>query len=252
VSTRSATEGSQQPWAVLFDMDGLLVDSEPVWFSVEQEVFSRLGAGRPWTVADQHSLVGGAIATSAGLLVARAGSDQPTQVVVDWLVTAMAQRLSEAVRWKPGALDLLAAVRAQGALTALVSSSHRVLVDTVLARLPPGAFTASVAGDEVDRGKPEPDPYLRALALLAVPPAAAVVLEDSPTGARAGTAAGCRVVVVPDQPVLPDGHPWVQRDSLVEVTPKLLRCLLRGDGGQHVEGRRPASGHDRGQHTDHG
>jgi HAD superfamily hydrolase (TIGR01509 family) len=238
-------------WAVLFDMDGLLVDSEPQWFEVEREVFARLGGGRAWTAEDQHSLVGGSIVRSAGIMVDRAGSDRPAEQVVGWLVDAMLERLRHEVPWKPGARELLAALRVDGAATALVSSSYRALVDAVLAQLPSGAFDASVAGDEVRRGKPEPDPYLRALAVLGVPPSAAVVLEDSPTGALAGTAAGCRVVVVPDQPVLPDGHPWVERASLVDVTPSLLRGLLGGDGRQDVEAGRPAGGQDGREHADH-
>jgi HAD superfamily hydrolase (TIGR01509 family) len=238
--------------ALLFDMDGLLVDSEPVWLEVEREVFTRLGADRAWTSEDQHSLVGGSIARSAAIMVQRAGSDRPPAEVVGWLVGGMAQRLRDQVRWKPGARELLAAVRSQGAATALVSSSYRVLVDAVLARLPEGSFDVSVSGDEVSRGKPEPDPYLRALALLDVPAATAVVLEDSPTGALAGTAAGCRVVVVPDQPVLPDGHPWVECRSLTEVTPVLLRGLLGRDGSQDVEARGPAGREDGREHAHEG
>jgi beta-phosphoglucomutase-like phosphatase (HAD superfamily) len=243
---------SRTGWAALFDLDGLLVDSEPVWLEVEREVFARLGADRAWTSADQHSLVGGSIVRSAGIMVQRAGSDRAPAEVVDWLVDGMGTRLRDEVRWKPGARELLAAVRSDGAATALVSSSYRVLVDAVLARLPEGSFDASVAGDEVSRGKPEPDPYLRALALLDVPAAAAVVLEDSPTGALAGTAAGCRVVVVPDQPVLPDGHPWVECGSLTEVTPARLRSLLGRDGGQHVEVGGPARREDGREHPDEG
>jgi HAD superfamily hydrolase (TIGR01509 family) len=253
VSAPVPPAGADRSWAVLFDLDGLLVDSEPVWFEVEREVFARLGAGRPWTPADQHRLVGGSIDASARSMVRWAGSEHAPEQVVDWLVAGMVARLHGGVTLKPGALEILAAVQADGAATALVSSSHRVLVDTVLDRLPAGCFDATVAGDEVEHGKPAPDPYARALSLLDLPASVAVVLEDSTTGARAGSAAGCVVVVVPDQPVLPDSHPWVQRDSLVAVTPGLLRGLLGllgGDGSEHVQPGRPPGRQDRREHAD--
>jgi HAD superfamily hydrolase (TIGR01509 family) len=222
--------------AVLVDMDGTLVDSEPEWFAVESEVFARLGASRRWTLADADDLVGNALEVSAGMIVERSGSGgDPSGVPL-----------------KPGAGDLLARLAREGVPVALVSSSHRRLVDVVVAGLPPGSFAATVAGDEVARGKPHPEPYLTACGLLGVDPSRTVVVEDSPTGARSGEAAGCRVVVVPDRAALPAGHPWVEVGSLTEVTPGWLRGLLGSDGAQHVEPGGAARGEDRGQHPDPG
>lgn len=237
--------------AVLVDMDGLLVDSEPEWYEVERAVFARLGATRAWSVADAEDLLGNALPVSAAVMVERAGAAVPVPTVVEWFVESMAQRLAAGVPWKPGAVELLAALRAEDVPTALVSSSYRRLVDTVLGRVPAGTFHASVAGDEVVRGKPHPDPYLHALRLLGVPAERAVVLEDSPTGARAGEAAGCRVVVVPDRVAPPPAHRWVERATLHEVTPAWLRGLLRGDRGEHVEGGGAPGRHDGGEHADH-
>jgi len=238
--------------AVLVDMDGTLVDSEPEWFGLEREVFAHLGAGRDWTVADADALVGNALEVSARLMVERAGSRRDPADVVAWLVDGMVGRLRQGVPLKPGAGDLLAGLARDGVPTALVSSSHRRLVDVVVAGLPPGSFAATVAGDEVARGKPHPEPYRKACALLGVHPSSTVVLEDSPTGARSGQAAGCRVVVVPDRAPLPAEHPWLEVGSLLEVTPGWLRGLLGGDGTQHVEPSGPPGGHDRGEHPDAG
>jgi HAD superfamily hydrolase (TIGR01509 family) len=151
--------------------------------------------------------------------------------VVEWFVTGMARRLRQSVPWKPGALELLAALAADGVPAGLVSSSHRLLLDVVLASLPAGTFATSVAGDEVRHGKPHPEPYLTAMAQVSARPSRTIVLEDSPTGAQAGAAAGCRVVLVPDRAPLPERHDWVQVASLCDVSPAWLEGLLGGDGG---------------------
>jgi HAD superfamily hydrolase (TIGR01509 family) len=236
--------------AVLFDMDGLLVDSEPVWFEVERDVFARLGADRAWTPADAHAMVGTALAAAAEHMRVTAGATTDPAAVVRWFVEGMHDRLSAGVPWKPGATRLLADLAEQGVPTALVSSSYRRLVDVVLAQLPPETFRTSVAGDEVARGKPHPDPYLVALDRLTVQPRNVVVLEDSPTGATAGAAAGCTVVVVPDLAPLPPRHPWHVVDSLEALDPAVLLGLLSSDRGEDVEVGSPARGQYRREHPD--
>jgi HAD superfamily hydrolase (TIGR01509 family) len=212
--------------AVLFDMDGLLVDSEPGWQAVEGALFEELGGGRPWTPADAQQLVGHPIAVSAGILGQLAGSDVPAADLAERLVADMVAWLRADVPWKPGALDLLAALTDAGVPTGLVSSSYRRLVDTVLEAAPAGTFAVSVAGDEVRRAKPHPEPYERALGRLGVVAAATVVLEDSPVGATAAAAAGCRVVVVPDVAVLPEQHPWAIAPALTALDVPALRRLV--------------------------
>jgi HAD superfamily hydrolase (TIGR01509 family) len=214
--------------AVLFDMDGLLVDSEPAWFEVESDVFARLQAPRPWSHADGRRLVGQELTVSAAEMVRLADSDRAAEEVADWFVDGMAERMADGVTWKPGAVRLLGELRTHGIRTGLVSSSYRRLVDVVLAQLPRDTFAVSLAGDEVVRGKPDPEPYLRALALLKCPPARAVVLEDSPAGATAAAAAGCTVVLVPDLAELPAEHGWLEVAGLSEVTLAWLRGLLLG------------------------
>lgn len=132
--------------AVLFDMDGLLVDSEPVWFEVEAELFARLGAQRSWTPDDSRTVTGHALQVSAGELARLAGSTVPASVVASWMVEGMADRLANGVPFKPGAVALLAHLGAAGVAVAVVSSSYRRLVDTVVRQLPAGVVVTSVAG----------------------------------------------------------------------------------------------------------
>jgi HAD superfamily hydrolase (TIGR01509 family) len=213
--------------AVLFDMDGLLLDSEPLWYPVEAEAFARLGGNGEWTFEDSRRLVGNDLAVSAGMLRDAAGApEHSVEQVVTWFVEGMAARLAGGLPWKPGARELLAEVRAAGLPTALVTMSYRRLLDLVLAGVPDGSFVASVAGDEVTRGKPDPEPYLRACDLLGVEPRRAVVLEDSPTGARSGHAAGCVVVQVPDLVAVPPDAAWHRAGSLTDLDLAGLRALV--------------------------
>lgn len=215
--------------AVLFDMDGLLVDSEPAWFEVEAELFARLGAGREWTPDDAQLLTGHALHVSAAELARLAGSAVPATVVASWMVESMARRLEQGVPFKPGALALLADLACSDVAVAVVSSSYRRLVDAVVAQVPAGVVTTSVAGDEVSRGKPHPEAYRSAMDALGVGGGGSVVIEDSAPGATAGSAAGCAVLVVPDVAPLPVAHPWTVVDSLVGVDVAMLAGLLGGD-----------------------
>lgn len=223
-----------RPAAALFDMDGLLLDSEPVWFELERDVFAGLGATRVWTEEDAGLLVGKDMRRAARLLIDAAQatlpggervSETPEQVVPRF-VTGMRDRVLAGVRWQPGAMALLTHLGQQEVPLALVSSSYRMVVDAALSHLPQGTFTASVAGDEVTNGKPNPEPYLRAAELLGVDPTQCVVLEDSPTGATAGAAAGCGVLVVPDRAAIPADPPWPTRPSLAGLTLQDLTLLL--------------------------
>ncbi|MGH8870160.1 MAG: HAD family hydrolase [Actinomycetes bacterium] len=209
--------GSTRPEGVLLDMDGLLVDTEPVWFAVESEVAARLGG--PWTPEHQQALLGSSLPAAAGYMLEISGAGVATETVQGWLLDGMAQRLRDGPpALLPGAADLLAGIGAADLPCALVSSSYRVLMDTVVAglRASLGAlpFHITVAGDEVTHRKPHPEPYLAAAAALGADPARCVVLEDSPTGVASAEAAGCAVVVVPS--LVPVG-PGPRRDVLVSL-----------------------------------
>ena len=182
--------------AVLFDMDGLLVRTEDTWLTVEYEVMAALGG--PWGPEHQRALLGGALGTSARYLRELAGADVPQEHVEELLLAGMERQLrSGPIAWMPGARELLDELHAAGVPCGLVSASHRRLVDAVLTAIGAHGFAVTVAGDEVARTKPHPEPYLRAAGLLEAGPSSCVVLEDSPTGVAAAMAAGCRTVAVP-------------------------------------------------------
>jgi HAD superfamily hydrolase (TIGR01509 family) len=132
--------------------------------------------------------------------------------------------------WRPGALELLTALRGAGVPCALVSASYRILLDAALTRLPQGTFSVSVAGDEVTHGKPHPEPYERACHALGVDARHCVVFEDSETGARSGNAAGALVVAVPNKVPVSAAPRRVHLASLAELdVPALTRLLEDAD-----------------------
>jgi HAD superfamily hydrolase (TIGR01509 family) len=185
------------PAALLFDMDGLLVDTERTWFAVESEVMADLGA--PWGSEHQEALVGGPLEKSVSYMLEHAGRpDVSPDLLARTLLEGMVRHLRAGpVRWQPGAERLLAQAAGAGVPCALVSSSLRPVVDAVLDAIGSRHFAVTVSGDDVARTKPEPDPYLRAAELLGVDPTRCVALEDSETGAASAVAAGCLTVVVP-------------------------------------------------------
>lgn len=216
--------------AVLFDMDGTLVDSEPLWQAVEGEVVAGWGL-RPWDPALWPTLTGGSLRATARAMIRHAGADLGEDEVVGQLLCGMAEKYRRVgVPWVPGALDLLDALSAAGIGRALVSSSYRILLDAVLAGANPGLFGVSIGGDEVDHPKPAPDPYLQAATALGVSIGDCVVVEDSAPGVRAGLASGAITVAVGPASVGVEGaHARV--DTLAQLSVDTLRRLTRESGG---------------------
>lgn len=210
--------------AVLFDMDGLLVDSERLWFESEAEVMAELGA--PWGPEDQESLVGGSIARTVAYMLARTGPVAAPEQLGRRLLDGMAARLRANVPLMPGAKDLLDEVREAGVPSALVSSTHRTLMEYALDGLGRDRFTTTVAGDEVEHTKPHPEPYLKAARLLGADPGRCVALEDSPNGTESATAAGCYVVAVPSVVAIPSAPRRTVVPSLLDVDLTRLRSLV--------------------------
>jgi HAD superfamily hydrolase (TIGR01509 family) len=212
--------------AVLFDMDGLLVDTEPLWFEIESEVMARLGGD--WSPDDQAELVGGSLERTLDYLLGKATRPVSRERLARWMLDGMVSRLNRSrVRPRPGAFDLLAEVQAAGVPYALVTSSERVIMEGVL-RATGLRFPVVVCAEDVTRIKPDPEPYLLATKLLGVDPASSVVLEDSPNGVVAAEAAGCRVIAVPNVAPVPSAPGRVIADSLTEVSLGRLRELAGG------------------------
>ncbi len=214
--------------AVLFDMDGLLVDTEPLWLEAEHETMAALGG--TWSEADQRAILGSSLTYATGYMRRLSGTDLGDDDVAGMFIGIMLRRLRGGeIQIQPGAAELVAAVADSGLPFALVSASVRALVDVILERFrgqawPP--FPVTVAGDEVARGKPDPEPYRRAAELLGVDIRRAVVLEDSRNGAQSGAAAGATVLAVPHaQSIEPADRLHVRR-SLVGVGIEDLRALI--------------------------
>ena len=166
-------------------MDGLLVDTEPLWFETEAEVMARLGA--PWTKQDQEQLLGGSMDNTVGYLLAKATRPAPPAEVARWMTDGMLKRAAEGrVIVRPGARELLEAVAAAGIPYALVTGSQRPFTEAVLASTG-FRFPVTVTGDDVTRTKPDPEPYLLAAKLLDADPEQCVALEDSPNGVASAT-----------------------------------------------------------------
>lgn len=189
------------PAAVLWDMDGTLVDTEPHWIAAERDLVATYGNEWP----DEHALalIGSDLLT-AGAYIAEHGPVPLTpEAIVDALLDGVVGRIASGVDWRPGARELLAGLRAQGVATGLVTMSWMQFAGPVLALLPPDSFDVVVTGEVVRHGKPHPEPYLHAARALGVDPAHCIAIEDSITGAISAVAAGCHVLGVPMSSSMP-------------------------------------------------
>jgi HAD superfamily hydrolase (TIGR01509 family) len=210
--------------AVLFDLDGLLIDSEPVWYAAEAAAVERLG-GR-WSPEHQAKLLGGTINESCAYILELTGvAGDPAELARD-LLAEMAARFAEHLPLHDGALELLDALADRGVPVALVTSSYRDLVDPALRVLGVDRFAAVVTGEDVARGKPDPEPYALACRRLAVDPRRTVVLEDAPHGVTSAEAAGCRVVAVPSVALIEATPTRFVVESLADVTVEWLLNLV--------------------------
>jgi HAD superfamily hydrolase (TIGR01509 family) len=215
--------------AVLFDMDGTLVDSEKVWDVALDELAAEYGGELSATA--RLAMVGTGMAQSLDIL--HTDLEQPWRdpaVGARWLERRVATLFASGLEWRAGARALLCEVRAAGLPTALVTSTARRLVDVALDTLGRDRFDAVVCGDEVERPKPDPAPYRAAAATLGVPIERCVAIEDSPSGVASARAAGAVVLAVPCAVALSDVDGVHLRDSLRGVDLAVLTELARRGG----------------------
>ncbi|MGQ4491258.1 HAD family phosphatase [Streptomyces sp. 372A] len=220
--TRTAEGAALQ--AVFLDMDGTLVDTEGFWWDVEVEVFA--GLGHRLDEAWREVVVGGPMSRSTGYLIEATGADITLDEAAVLLNDRFEKRIGNGVPLMPGAARLLAELHRHEIPTALVSASHRRIIDRVLDSVGRHHFALTVAGDEVTRTKPHPEPYLTAARGFGVDPRLCAVVEDTATGVAAAEAAGCRVVAVPSVSPIAPAEGRVVVASLEEVNLTFLRSLV--------------------------
>ncbi|BCJ56436.1 haloacid dehalogenase [Actinoplanes sp. NBRC 14428] len=210
---------------MLFDMDGTLVDSEKVWDVALHELAAH--AGGTLSEPARLAMIGSSMATSMRILREDLGQpDRDEPADVEWLERRVEELFAEGLVWRPGAMELLRAVRAAGLPAALVTSTGRRLVEVALETLGRENFDVVVCGDEVSAPKPDPAPYRRAAELLGVPVDECVAIEDSPTGMASAVASGAAVLAVPAELELPPTDGVHLRDTLVGVDPAYLATVF--------------------------
>lgn len=190
----------RKPAAVLWDMDGTLIDSEHYWLASEAALAAEYG--KAWTPQDGKDLVGMSLYESSVILKERLGADISPDAIIDRLTNEVVSQLNKHIPWRPGAKQLLHELREQGVRTALVTMSLRRMADRVVAALnaefgPSGAFDVVIGGDDVTVGKPHPEPYLAAARRLGIAIEDCVALEDSVNGLTSAEASGAISVGIP-------------------------------------------------------
>ncbi|WP_431712096.1 HAD family hydrolase [Glutamicibacter uratoxydans] len=227
-STPESATYSTQPQAVLWDMDGTLIDTEPYWMAGEANLVAEFGGS--WSSEQAHALVGAALPDAARVLQ-EAGVKLSVREIIDSLSAEVIAGIKTKLIWRPGALELLAKISAAGIPQALVTMSERSIVNDFLAQLPGSYFDVTVAGDEVRAGKPHPEPYLRGIELLSekfeqrLNPASCVGFEDSLPGITAASSAGLYAVLVPNA-TDPGVGRWRRLESLEHLTLSDLETWL--------------------------
>ncbi len=219
--------GAWRPRAVVFDCDGLLVDTEPSWTVAETELCRRRGV--PFTDVDKRRLIGCSVPDACRLLADRFGDGTTADALAAELLALVDEVVARDARPMPGARELVAAVAARVPV-AVASNSPRSMLEAALARGGlAGTFAVSVAADEVARPKPHPELYLVACARLGQRPGECLALEDSATGMRSARAAGLRTIGVPTLPGTRLGGD-VTVPSLTD--PELVAWVAGWPGGQ--------------------
>lgn len=185
-----------RPAAVLWDMDGTIIDTEPLWIRTELAMLERYGLAM--TLEVERALIGSGLTAAAELFQQLGVPLSTDEILTEWGEGVIRGIRETEPVWMPGAIEMLTALRADGIPNVLVTMSLRSIVDAVFEMLPDGLFAASIAGDEVAHEKPHPDPYIRGAALVGAVASDCVAFEDSPTGIRSAAASGAVTVGIPN------------------------------------------------------
>lgn len=202
--------------AVLWDMDGTLIDSEPIWIQQEYELMASLGV--TWSDEDAIHCVGGPMTRVDAYM--RSKLDEATQslfppmALTEQLLLRMADQMGQGVDFAPGAEHLLNDFRALGIKQGLVSASSRTLVDAAINSIGSDFFQITISDNDVESSKPSPEGYLKAAAQMGVDIKECLILEDSITGTTAAIESGAFVIGIPHVAKLPTGPKVVHIDSL--------------------------------------
>jgi HAD superfamily hydrolase (TIGR01509 family) len=214
--------------AVLWDMDGTIVDTEPYWFEAEYAIVAEHGDS--WSDDHARAVVGFDLLDSGRYMIEHGGVRLTPHEIVELMLDSVVKNLKREVPWRPGARELLADVRNAKIPTALVTMSWRRFAVEVVDALPADVFDVSVVGDDVERGKPHPDPYLLAAERLGVDITHCLAIEDSPTGVASALAAGATVLAVPHHVDVPMRHDvngrMIRRETLAGITAADLQSFL--------------------------
>jgi len=213
------------PKAVLWDMDGTLIDSEPHWLRSERELAEQHNAS--WTEEDGKELVGISLADSSKIIKEKISSEMSHEEIAAHLTASVSAGLEREIIWRPGAKELLLELRRKGIKTALVTMSLRSMAMQVVDAMGFKAFDVVVAGDDVIHGKPHAEPYLKAAELLGVAPSDCVAFEDSISGILSAEAAGTKAVGIPNIMMIPAREERILWETLEGKTIKDLRDLFK-------------------------
>ncbi len=181
---------------MLWDLDGTILDSDPLWGRAEAEMLERFGI--EYTDQIRDMLIGSGLWEAAERFQELGVRMSADEIVAEWVASVGPAIGRGEAHWRPGARELIESLRFARIPCAMVTMSVRSLADRVAELLPAGSFEVIVAGDEVTRPKPHPEPYLRAADALGVPIEQCLAIEDSPTGLRSARSSGAVAIGVPN------------------------------------------------------
>ena len=216
--------------AVLWDMDGTLVDTEPYWLKSEQAFAKRHNA--QWEHGDVEQFIGFSLYDTADIIRKKFNlQDYTDQQIIDELTVGVVEQIEDNLPFRPGALELLLELRQKQIPTALVTMSMSEMANSVVSRIPFKAFDVVLGGDQVQFGKPHPEPYLKAAEKLGFEPAECIALEDSKTGLTSAETAGTVAIGIPHIAKIPTQPGRILIDSLSGVDVAKLQEIYEANRG---------------------